>query len=423
MPTVTGKAESSIEIASTLRTKAHDSLEQVEVLDVEDRIIVGPQGTSRAVANAAFNPVRIGFMSDLPHGHQLGEFLDPIILAFEDAINEGRLTRAIELMPLHVLGLPAGSARNVRRAYSELVDAGCVLVLSTGLTDNSLVLRELINECQVPFISMAGTTRFVGPYCFSLANGGHGEEMAIIAAYCASQGYSKVVVTGERSPGDTEYQAFFREQARLYGLEILKEHYFDQRPTEDELDAGFRQIQNLGPDALVYAGFGWNSSQINPSLQRIGWDPPKIMSAAIMWALRGDVWADALDGWIGIEQSIGDHEELPKNRNWTPALNRFEKRFGYRTPDTVFALLYDQGRTATEAINNAPLMTGEGIALGMERIKMMPCTLGGPRTYIEFGPNNHRGYKGDFLFLKQLRNRQFYFTTFHWPEWPSNRTD
>jgi branched-chain amino acid transport system substrate-binding protein len=417
-----GRAETTVEVGNDIPAKPHPSMDQMEILDLDDRIIVGELGTTRAVAGRAFQPIRIGFLSDLPAGHQLGEFIDPIILAFEDAINEGRLRRPVELVPLHVQGLPIGTAQNVRRAYLHLVEQGCLLVLSTGLTDNSLVLRELINETGVPFISMAGTTRFVGPHCFSLANGGHGEEMAIIASYCASQGYRRVVVTGERSPGDTEYQAFFREQAALYGLEIVKEHYFAQRPTEDELDAGFRQIRDLGPDALVYAGFGWNSMQINPSLERVGWDPPKVMCAAIMWALRGDVWADLLEGWIGIEQSIGDHEDLDRNRNWGPALDRFEKRFGYRKADTVFALLYDQGRAAAEAIFNAPLLTGPGISLGLERIKMMPSTLGGPRTYIEFGQDNHRGYKGDFLFLKQLRKREFHFVTYHWPEWVSNRS-
>ncbi len=61
------------------------------------------------------------------------------------------------------------------------------------------------------------------------------------------------------------------------------------------------------------------------------------------------------------------------------------------------------------------------MALGLERIKMMPCTLGGTRTYIEFGDYNHRGYKGDFLFLKQLRDHVFYLEAFHWPQWKSNR--
>ena len=57
---------------------------------------------------------------------------------------------------------------------------------STGVTDNAQVLRPVIEELQVPYITRAGTTRFVGEYCFSLANGGHGEEAAILAAYRSS---------------------------------------------------------------------------------------------------------------------------------------------------------------------------------------------------------------------------------------------
>jgi ABC-type branched-subunit amino acid transport system substrate-binding protein len=393
---------------------------QASILD--EKIVVAPTGVSSGIGLATFNAIKIGFLSDLPSATSLASFLDPVILALEDAINEGRLTRAVELLPLHVTGLPAGSANNVRAAYRHLVEQGCVLILSTGLTDNSLVLRDLVNESKVPFISMCGTTRFTGPYCFTLANGGHGEEMAIIAAYCASKGYKRVVVTGERSPGDTEYQAFFREQARLYGLDILKEHYFDQRPSDDDMDTAMRQIRDLGPDAVVYAGFGWNSVMFNPSFKRIGWAPPKVMSAAFMWALRGHDLQVALDGWIGIEQTIGEQDDAEPNPNLVAARRRAKERFGYSDQETVFALLYDQGRSAVEAIANAPILTGEGVALGLERIKMMPCTLGGPRTYIEFGDYNHRGYKGDFLFLKQLRDHVFYLEAFHWPEWKSNRT-
>jgi hypothetical protein len=52
---------------------------------------------------------------------------------------------------------------------------------------------------------------------------------------------------------------------------------------------------------------------------------------------------------------------------------------------------------------------------------MMPATLGGPRTYIGYGPEDHRGYRGDFMFMKQLRDGSFHFDSYHWPQWPSNR--
>jgi branched-chain amino acid transport system substrate-binding protein len=390
---------------------------------IETRVIISPPGSdAHTVAGGGFSPTRIGFLSDMPRGGGVGQSLDPIILAFEDAMNEGRLNRPVELIATHVVGLPTGLALNVIAAYRDLVAQGCVLVHSVGVTDNALVLRDAVNAAKVPLITMAGTTRFVGPHCFSLANGGHGEETAIMAAYLADQGLRRVVVTGERSPGDSEYHAFFQEQARLYGLEILKEHYFDQRPSDDEIDEALRHFRDdLRPDALVYCGFGWNSGQFNPGLERIGWDPPKVMNSAIMWAFSSPEWTSALDGWIGIEQTMGDHDDEPMNPNFDPCRQRFEKRFGYQYSGTMLALFYDQGRAAAEAMINSPLLTGEGMTAGLERIKMMPAVLGGPRTYIEFGAEDHRGYKGDFMFLKQLRDGKFHFTSYHWPQWPISR--
>ncbi len=415
------RAECTIKSGQDLTAMPHPTLEMATT--VKERIIVGPKGiVESAVAGDSFTPTRIGYLSDLPTPRGLTAFLDPIILALEDAINEGRLTRAVEIIPIHVVGLPIGQPRNVIAAYRHLVDLGCVFVHSVGVTDNALILREVVNECKVPLMTMAGTTKFVGPYCFSLANGGHGEEASILAAFVADQGYKRIVFAGERSPGDIEYQTFFRDQARLYGLDIIKEHFFDSRPGDDEMDAVLTHFRDdLRPDALVYCGFGWNGGQFNASLERIGWNPPKIMNSAIMWALGGGPMAKAFDGWIGIEQTIEEHDPTEPNRNLPVVLDRFEKRFGYRPGKTMTALLYDQGRSVSEAIINATILTGEGIVQGLERIKMMPSLIGGPRTYIDFGPENHRGYKGDFLFMKQLRDGEFHFAAYHWPVWPINR--
>jgi hypothetical protein len=183
------------------------------------------------------------------------------------------------------------------------------------------------------------------------------------------------------------------------------------------------RFRALEPDALAYCGFGINSKQLGAALKRIGWAPPRIMNAAIMWALAGSEWGDALEGWIGIEQTINDHDDVEKNPNWVALLHRYERRFGVRRDNTMTALLYDQGRAAVEAITNAPTLDGPGLAFGLERIKMMPSTLGGPRTCIGFGPEDHRGYRGDFMFMKELRGGEFHFVSFHWPEWPLNRED
>ena len=406
---------SSATSASDLPTAQHPSIPQAWVLDGELLVRPGAAGDDAT-------PIRVGFLSDMPSGSGVVGFLDPIMLAFEDAMREGRLRRPVEILATHALGLPAGEAENVIAAYRDLVDQGCAIVLSTGVTNNALVLRDVINESHVPYITMAGTTRFVGEYCFSLANGGHGEEAAILAAFLAEQGYRRVVLTGEGTEGDAEYRAFFEEQAALYGVEIIDTHYFDGTPSDDEVDAVLERFRALEPDALAYCGFGINSKQLGHALKRVGWDPPRAMNAAIMWALGGGEWGEALDGWIGIEQTNYDFDDVEKNKNYVTMIDRYEKRFGVRRDSTMTALLYDQGRAAAEAIINGPTADGPGLKAGLERIKMMPSTLGGPRTYIGYGPGDHRGYRGDFMFMKQLRDGKFHFVSYHWPQWSINHT-
>jgi hypothetical protein len=88
------------------------------------------------------------------------------------------------------------------------------------------------------------------------------------------------------------------------------------------------------------------------------------------------------------------------------------------------ALFYDQGRSAAEAIINGPSHDGPGLKAGLERIAMMPSTLGGPGAYIGFGTSDHRGYRGDWLFMKQLRaDGKFYFVSYNRPQWQLNRAD
>ena len=55
-----------------------------------------------------------------------------------------------------------------------------------------------------------------------------------------------------------------------------------------------------------------------------------------------------------------------------------------------------------------------------QQIKMFPSAIGGPRTNVTFGPYDHRGYKGDWLFVNRLQHGGFEFCDYHIPEFPSN---
>jgi branched-chain amino acid transport system substrate-binding protein len=368
-----------------------------------------PDMAEREAAGYEFEPVKIGFLIDYEPGEIIADIIDPYLLAFEDAMNEGRLSRPIELISRAAIGLPTRSAKSVIDAYHAMADEGCLLVLCPGVTDNALALCEYVNQRRVPCLAMVGTSRFAGEYCFLLPNGGHGEETALVANYLNRQGYRRIAMFGERSPGDIEYHDWFRDQARLNKIEIAGEFLFDQRADGQDVEAALVTVRDrISPDAIVYCGFGWTTPLYNPALQRIGWNPPKVMNAAFMWAPHDEKWMRALEGWVGVDQSIGS-DSADANPNFVALLDHFEARFNRRVEHVLIALAYDQGRVVAEAIANAPILTGHGLKLGLERIKMFPATLGGPRTHITFGQFDHRGYKGDYLVMRQIVDQQFVY--------------
>ena len=102
-------------------------------------------------------------------------------------------------------------------------------------------------------------------------------------------------------------------------------------------------------------------------------------------------------------------------------IERFKARFGRMSRNVVVALAYDAARAAVHGIANASIATPAHVKEGLERIKWMPCTNGGPSTYITFAPHDHRGYKGDFLTIRELRGGELHFRGYHRPQWPINR--
>jgi branched-chain amino acid transport system substrate-binding protein len=67
------------------------------------------------------------------------------------------------------------------------------------------------------------------------------------------------------------------------------------------------------------------------------------------------------------------------------------------------------------------MATPEEVMRGRERIRLMPTSNSGPATYIQFGPWDRHGYKGDFLRIRELRGGELKFHGYHRPVFPSNR--
>jgi hypothetical protein len=135
-----------------------------------------------------------------------------------------------------------------------------------------------------------------------------------------------------------------------------------------------------------------------------------------MFYSNSNAWAEGLEGWHGVDQ-LGEDGTNP---NYEAMLQRFEARFGRVSRNVVVALSYDTARAAIGGIGNARIATPPEVKIGLEQIKWMPCTNGGPSCYLTFAEYDHRGYKGDFLTVRELRGGDLHFRGYHRPQHPSN---
>lgn len=380
---------------------------------VESIVIYPPTGGVVGQGDP-FEPVRIGLLIDMDLGQLLADTIDPIILAVEDALNEGIYDRPVEIVTADARGLPRENYLKVRKGYQKLVDAGCVVVIGPFISDNSLNLRDTINATGVPCLGWTGTTRFYGEYCFTVANGDIPTEGGMAANWCFQNGYEKVGFFWEQGSSGDLYADYFRTAARQYGLEIVKEVQLGPNPR------GFQRhletMREQGAESIVYMGYGYSTFRFAEAFKALDWDPPRFMGTAFMFYSNSNKWAEGLEGWHGVDQ-LGEDGANP---NYEAMLQRFEARFGRVSRNVVVALSYDTARAAIHGIGNALIATPEQVKAGLEKIKWMPCTNGGPGCYLTYAEYDHRGYKGDFLTIRELRDGELHFRGYHRPTWPSN---
>jgi ABC-type branched-subunit amino acid transport system substrate-binding protein len=378
-------------------------------------IVIYPPTRGLVTQGDPFEPVKVGILVDMDLGQLLSDWVDPTILAIEDALNEGVYDRPVRVLVADARGLPRENFLKCRRGYEWLVDQGCVVILGPMISDNSLQIQELVNRRKVPVIAWTGAWKFASDYCFTVANGDVPTEGVMCAQWLAAQGHTKVGMFWEQGSSGRDYAQFFREEADRLGLTIARDVKLGPNPRG--LTEHVRSMRDDGVEAIYYGGYGYATFHFAKAFAEVGWDPPRVMGTAFMFYSNTNEWAQGLEGWHGVDQ-LGEDGASP---NYNAMITRFENRFGRVSRNVVVALAYDTARAGLHGIANASMATPEEVKDGLERIRWMPATNGGPATYIQFGPWDHKGYKGDFLTIRELRGGKLLFDGYHRPQFPSNR--
>ncbi len=250
---------------------------------------------------------------------------------------------------------------------------------------------------------------------FQTPNGTFADETFHTARYLSRRGARSVGVVREDNPIGDEYYDFFRQHARRLGLNVASDQIVSGHATRGDMRRALSAVRDSGAESVMHLGYGLTFFEVltvvQEMIERVGWDPPR--ATITTWVLASGLSEDGgspflmnqplpeglLEGWVGVDLP---HE---KNPVFTAFLDRYVKRYGGPRPFGCYpAHMYDIGRALAEAIGRARPVTPKGVKRGLEQVRMLPATMGGPGTVIGFAPYDHRGYKGDYLVLRGYRN-------------------
>ena len=176
-------------------------------------------------------------------------------------------------------------------------------------------------------------------------------------------------------------------------------------------------MRELGTEGIYYGGYGYATFHFATAFKAIDWDPPRVMGTAFMFYSNSNAWAEGLEGWHGVDQ-LG---EDGANANYNAMIERFEARFGRKTAQRGrrAGLRHRPGGHPRDRQRRHPRPRSTS-RRAWRRSGGCPPPTAAPACYVQFGPYDHKGYKGDFLTIRELRGGELRFDGYHRPEWPSN---
>ncbi len=372
-----------------------------------------PEAISHSLPKASSGlrePHRVAIIQDWGVGLQpLYDQYDATQLAFDEAYESGLLDRAVELKVVEVEGLPYARATTILEAVDEIVrEFAPIAIIGPHTSENVPVIKPYAEQVGIPFIAMCGALDLAGPWTFLTPNGTFPDEAILMVDHAVDVcGASRIGLIREDNLLGDEYAGYIKSRAHVRGASIVADVAVGSFIDGDTALAAVGAMRGAGAEAYMYVGFGANAFAVLGASQKLaadGYDVPRITMSIFMGTIEGLApyvgLIDNFEGWVGVDQ----FDE--RNTTFTSMLDRFEKRFGRRPVHCYTAQGYDMGNAVAHGLARAKPHSRDGLRRSLETIRRLDAAAGGPGNHISFGPYDHRGYKGDYIVMRQIRNGQ-----------------
>jgi branched-chain amino acid transport system substrate-binding protein len=363
-----------------------------------------------AAISGVREPHRVAIIQDWGVGLQpLYDQYDATQLAFDEATESGLLDRPVELKVIEVEGLPYARATTMLEAVDTAVrEFQPIAIIGPHTSENVPVVNPYVEQIGIPFIAMCGGLELAGPWTFLTPNGTFADEAICMVDYAVDVcGAEKIGVIHEDNLLGDEYMSYIKSRAHTRDVSVVADVAVGSFIDADVGLKAVEAMRDAGAQAYMYVGFGANAFVILGASQKMaaeGYDAARITMSIFMGTIEGlSPYAGLIDnfeGWVGVDQ----FDE--RNQTFVAMLDRFEERFGRRPMHCYTAQGYDMGNVVAHGLAGARPHSRDGLRRGLEKVRRLDAAVGGPGNRISFGRYDHRGYKGDFIVMRQVRDRK-----------------
>ena len=357
------------------------------------RGLVAAAATFILCAGAAFaqEPIKIGaFLSITGGASFLGDPENKTLELYLEKINAagGVLGRKLQLVSYD----DAGDAEKARTFAKRLIEQDKVdIIVGGSTTGTTMAVVPLVEESQIPFISLAGAVVIVEPVKKWVFKTPHTDRMACekIFSDMQSRKMSKVALISGAGGFDKSMRAECLGVAKRLGVEVLADENYGAGDTD--MTAQLTKIKNTaGVQAVLNCGFGQGPAIVTKNFRQLGIKSLLYQSHGVASKEFITLAGDAAEGVRLPAAALLVAETLPAKDPQRPVVVNYKREYESRYKSEVSTFgghAYDGLMLAVEAMKRAKSTNKAMVRDAIEGTKGYMGTAGA----VNMSPKDHMG--------------------------------
>lgn len=248
-------------------------------------------------ANAAEDPIKIGSVLAVTGP---ASFLgDPEKKTLEMYVDKINAAGGVNGRPLELIVYDSGADPNKARTFATrlIEDDEVTAIVGGSATGSTMAMVPLVEEAEVPFISLAGAVVIIDPVKKYVFKTPHTDRMACQKIFedMKANGYTKIgMISGTGGFGKSMRQQCL-DVVGDYGIEVVADETYG--PSDADMTPQLTKIKNTdGVQAVVNPGFGQGPAIVTRNYRQLGIDVPLYQSHGVASKSFIELAGDAANG-------------------------------------------------------------------------------------------------------------------------------